>query len=71
MKNRFLSIMLFVLFFIGTYVVLCYIMPIKLSAEPVEYFIASAKHMVWLKGLIALLAGLAVSIVPSIIKKKQ
>ncbi|MBQ8210384.1 MAG: hypothetical protein IJZ35_07385 [Clostridia bacterium] len=69
--NKLLSIILFILFFIGAYVALCYLMPIKLSAEPWEYFVASAKHMVWLKFLIALIVGLAMSIVPSIIKKKQ
>lgn len=68
MKNSFLSIMLFAVFFVGTYVALCYLIPIKLSAEPLEYFIASAKHMVWLKCIISLVVGLAISILPSMIK---
>lgn len=71
MIKKLVSLIIFVVFFIGTYVALCYLMPIKLSAEPWEYFIASAKDMVWLKGLISLVIGLAMSIVPSMIKSKS
>lgn len=67
------SVALFVIAFIVTYLACCYLIPgwrIKLAADPVTYFIESIRHMVFIKVLIALAAGLAVGAVSMFAKKK-
>lgn len=56
MKKFFISLVLAVIVFAAVYVAQCYMVPgwrIKLAAPAMEYFAASLRHMVLLKGLIA------------------
>lgn len=56
MKKLLISVILAVIVFAAVYVAQCYMVPgwrIKLSAPAMEYFAASLRHMVLLKGLIA------------------
>lgn len=56
MKKLFISLVLAVIVFAAVYVAQCYMVPgwrIKLAAPAMEYFAASLRHMVLLKGLIA------------------
>lgn len=65
MKKLLLSILIFIIAFMGTYIIICYLpgMRIKLFAPPGEYFIESIMHTVLLKSIISSLVGLiAVSI---------
>ena len=53
-------LILFVVVFIATYFVLCYLpsLRIKLFAPPMEYFVESIKHMVFFKSLVSVVVGL-------------
>ena len=56
MKKSWISAILAVIVFAAVYVAQCYMVPgwrIKLAAPAMEYFAASLRHMVLLKGLIA------------------
>ena len=56
MKKILISVILAVIVFAAVYVAQCYMVPgwrIKLAAPAMEYFAASLRHMVLLKGLIA------------------
>ena len=56
MKKLLISVILSVIVFAAVYVAQCYMVPgwrIKLAAPAMEYFAASLRHMVLLKGLIA------------------
>lgn len=56
MKKLLISVILAVIVFAAVYVAQCYMVPgwrIKLAAPAMEYFAASLRHMVLLKGLIA------------------
>lgn len=56
MKKLLISVILAVIVFAAVYVAQCYMVPgwrIKLAAPVMEYFAASLRHMVLLKGLIA------------------
>lgn len=60
MKKLLISVMLAVIVFAAVYVAQCYMVPgwrIKLAAPAMEYFVASLRHMVLLKGLIAAAAA--------------
>lgn len=60
MKKLLISVILAVIIFAAVYVALCYMVPgwrIKLAAPAMEYFAASLRHMVLLKGLIAAAAA--------------
>ena len=49
-NKKILSIILFIVGFIVTYLIMCYCIPglrIKLAAEPMEYFIESIKYPVF------------------------
>lgn len=60
----------FVTVFIVTFAI--FSMGLKLSAEPMEYFIQSIKHMFWQKIIISFVTGsFAGGISTLIIKKKQ
>jgi len=74
MKRKALSVVLFVVAFIATYLILCFGIPgmrIKLEAEPAEYFFASIKHMAWLKSLISLVVGAILGTLYIIIGKEK
>lgn len=56
MRKLLISVILAVIVFAAVYVAQCYMVPgwrIKLAAPAMEYFAASLRHMVLLKGLIA------------------
>lgn len=56
MKKLLISVILAAIVFAAVYVAQCYMVPgwrIKLAAPAMEYFVASLRHMVLLKGLIA------------------
>lgn len=60
MKKSWISAILAVIIFAAVYVAQCYMVPgwrIKLAAPAMEYFAASLRHMVLLKGLIAAAAA--------------
>ena len=60
MKKLLISVILVVIVFAAVYVAQCYMVPgwrIKLAAPAMEYFAASLRHMVLLKGLIAAAAA--------------
>lgn len=66
MKKLLISVILAVIVFAAVYVAQCYMVPgwrIKLAAPAMEYFAASLRHMVLLKGLIAAaVAAVAVAV---------
>lgn len=53
-------LILFVVVFIATYFMLCYLpsLRIKLFAPPMEYFVESIKHMVFFKSMVSVVVGL-------------
>ena len=68
MKKLLISVILAVIVFAVVYVAQCYMVPgwrIKLAAPAMEYFAASLRHMVLLKGLIAAAAAAAAGAVQS------
>ena len=72
MKKPVLSVVLFIAFFVISYLACCFLIPgwaIKLDATPLTYFFESIKHMALLKGLISLVVGLIIGAVPTIINK--
>jgi hypothetical protein len=64
-------LILFVVVFIATYFVLCYLpnLRIKLFAPPMEYFVESIKHMVFFKSLVSVVVGLLAIGIPFIIQR--
>lgn len=65
-------LILFVVVFIATYFVLCYLpnLRIKLFAPPMEYFVESIKHMVFFKSLVSVVIGLLAIGIPFIIQSR-
>ena len=60
MKKLLISVILAVIVFAAVYVAQCYMVPgwrLKRAAPGMEYFAASLRHMVLLKGLIAAAAA--------------
>ena len=73
MKRMILSAVLFLVVFIGTYLIVCFLIPgmrLKLDAEPREYFIACITHMVGFKVAVSAVAALVVGALPWIFRKK-
>lgn len=73
MKRMILSAVLFLVVFIGTYLIVCFLIPgmrLKLDAEPREYFIACITHMVGFKAAVSAVAALVVGALPWIFRKK-
>ena len=74
MKRYILPVALFAIAFIITYMGLCYFVPgwkIKLSAEPMVYFVESIRHMALMKTIISFAAGIVVGAIPVLAGKKQ
>lgn len=71
MKNGVISLISFVIAFIGTYLILCYLpsLRIKLFAPPLEHFVESIKHMVFFKTVVSVVVGLLVTGLSCIINK--
>mgnify|MGYP000930762013 FL=1 len=65
-------LILFVVVFIATYFVLCYLpsLRIKLFAPPMEYFVESIKHMVFFKSLVSVVVGLLAVGIPFITQRR-
>lgn len=65
MKKRIIPIAFFVVSFAVAYLIICYLptMRIKLSAEPLEYFIESIKHNMEYKAIISTIVGAFVGII--------
>lgn len=72
MKKMIISLILFVVVFIATYLMLCYWpgFRIKLYAPPMEYFVESVKHMVFFKTLVSAVVGLLAAGISSIIQRR-
>ena len=65
--------MLFLSAFIASYLIICFAIPgmrIKLEAEPMEYFLKSITHMIFIKSLMSLVIALIVGTFPLFIKKR-
>ena len=75
MRNKKLvSIILFVVGFVVTYLIMCYCIPglrIKLDAEPMEYFIESIKTSVIFKSVVSCILAILLAMLPHITKNKQ
>lgn len=61
MKKAMVPAVWFLAVFVISYIVLCYIPPlrIKLEAAPLTYFVESIKHMAFFKGIVSLAIGAA------------
>ena len=74
MKNKMLSIVLFIVGFIGTYFFMCFCIPglrIKLAAEPMEYLRESIKYLVVCKTIISCISGMILATIPYLIRKAK
>lgn len=74
MKKIILSLVLFAVTFVLTYIGLCYLVPglrIKLEAEPMVYFIESITHMVLFKSVISFIIGLVVGVISFFCQSKR
>ncbi len=75
MKNKkiLLSIILFVVVFLVTYLYLCYFtgLRIKLAAEPMEYFIESIKYATVFKSVVSYITSFILATIPYIISKDE
>ena len=60
-KKNILFLLVFIAVFMTVYIVLCYSpwFALKLSAPPLEYFIASVKKLWYIKGIISGISGFA------------
>lgn len=72
MKKAVISLISFIIMFITTYLILCYLpnFRIKLAAPPMVYFVESIKHMVFFKILVSVIVGLLVTGIPFIIQRR-
>ena len=60
MKRIMISVAIFIVVFIVSYVGLCYLVPglrIKLAADAVTYFKENIRHIIFLKSVISLVIG--------------
>ena len=74
MKKKGLSVALFLIAFIATYLFVCFGIPgmrIKLEAEPMELFIESIKHMMLFKTMISIVVAALLGAVPFLFWKKK
>jgi hypothetical protein len=72
MKKVFTYLISFVLVFMATYLILCYLpsLRIKLFAPSMEYFVESIKHMVFFKTMVSVVVGLLAVGIPFIIQRR-
>ena len=74
MKKKTVSIVLFLIAFIATYLIICFAIPgmrIKLEAEPIEIFFKSITHMVFFKTMISLVVAIIFGAIPLFFGKKK
>ena len=73
MKKASIALILFAVVFVATYLVICFAIPgmrIKLDAAPAEYFLASIRHMPFVKTAASLVAALIVGSIPFLFRKR-
>ena len=73
MKKVSIALLLFVIVFVATYLVICFAIPgmrIKLDAAPAEYFLASIRHMAFVKTAASLVVALIVGTIPLFLRKR-
>ena len=73
MKKILISLAIFLITFIATYLIICFAIPgmrIKLEAEPIEYFLESIRHMAFVKTAASLVAALIVGTIPLFFRKR-
>lgn len=74
MKKQIASIVLFFAAFVAAYMIICFAIPgmrIKLEAEPMEYFIESIRHMIFMKSLMSLFPALIIGSLPLFLGRKK
>ena len=74
MNKKGLSVILFLITFVATYLFVCFGIPgmrIKLDAEPIELFIESIRYMMLFKTMISLVVASVVGVVPFLLRKKK
>lgn len=74
MKKKIVSAVLFIIAFIAAYLIICFAIPgmrIKLEAAPLEYFIKSITHMVFIKTAASLIVALIIGSIPLFFRKKK
>lgn len=74
MKKKIVSVALFLIAFIATYLIVCFGIPgmrIKLEAAPMEYFLKSVTHMMFFKTMVSLVVALIVGLIPLLFGKKK
>ena len=65
--------LLFVIVFVATYLVICFAIPgmrIKLDAAPAEYFLASIRHMAFVKTAASLVTALMAGAFPFLFNRR-
>lgn len=73
MKKSILSVVVFFVGFISTYIGLCYLVPglrIKLESDMITYFIKSINHMALFKSMVSFIIGLVFASISFLIVKK-
>lgn len=74
MKKASIALVLFIVAFVTTYLVICFAIPgmrIKLDAEPMEYFLKSLSHMVFIKTAASLVMALIAGAIPFLFRKRS
>ena len=73
MKKKTVSLVVFLIAFIATYLIICFAIPgmrIKLDAAPMEYFFKSIIHMAFFKTIVSIVAALILGAIPLAFGKK-
>lgn len=74
MKKKLISLALFLITFIVTYLIICFVIPgmrIKLDAAPMEYFFMSITHMAFFKTMVSFVVALIFGAIPLFFGKKK
>jgi len=74
MNRKIGSAVLFLIVFIGTYLIVSFAIPgmrIKLDAEPIEVFRKSVAHMMPFKTMVSLAAALICGAIPLLLRKNR
>ena len=71
MKKNTISLVLFLITFIATYLIVCFAIPgmrIKLEAGSMEYFVKSITHMAFFKTMVSFVVALIFAAIPVLIR---
>jgi len=74
MKKILISLAIFLITFIATYLIICFAIPgmrIKLDAAPMEYFFKSITHMAFFKTIVSFVIALILGAIPLCLRKKK